>query len=113
MLFYVSGSLATLWLSANQIGDEGAKALAAGVPASASLAQLFLDRNSIGNEGAKALAEAIRRRRSIAGEGVRRPPTRGLRTPVLRTPNPLPLLLGLYPESTLRLLCDDLDSLES
>ena len=40
-------------------GDEGAKALAAGVAASGSLATLCLYMNQIGDVGAKAIAEAL------------------------------------------------------
>ena len=39
-----SGSLAIMGLSMNNIGDEGVKALAAGVPASGSLTNLGLAR---------------------------------------------------------------------
>jgi Ran GTPase-activating protein (RanGAP) involved in mRNA processing and transport len=46
-------SLSTLNLRANNIGDEGAKALAA----NQSLSTLNLRYNNIGDEGAKALAE--------------------------------------------------------
>jgi len=54
-----SGSLAILCLGSNQIGDEGAKALAAGAAASGSLVSIGLGNNQIGDEGAKALAEAV------------------------------------------------------
>ena len=59
-LLRVSGSMATLNLARNRIGDEGAKALAAGVASSGSMATLYLGGNSIGNVGANALAEAVR-----------------------------------------------------
>jgi len=54
-----SRSLVTLDLCHNRIGDEGAKALVAGVAASGSLAELDLSYNQIGDEGAKAIAEAL------------------------------------------------------
>ena len=54
-----SGSLEVLGLSSNNIGDEGAKALAASVAASGSLAELFLGQNQLGDAGAKELARAI------------------------------------------------------
>ena len=59
-LLRVSSSLAILDLAYCGIGDEGAKALAAGVAASGSLVKLDLYGNRIGDEGAKALAEAVR-----------------------------------------------------
>ena len=42
-------------LRANAIGNEGAKALAASVPASSSLTDLNLNANRVGDEGATAL----------------------------------------------------------
>ena len=59
-LLRVSSSLVTLDLYANLIGDESAKALAAGVAASGSLVTLNLGVNQIGDEGAEAIAEAVR-----------------------------------------------------
>ena len=58
-LLRVSGSLRTLWLNDNCIGDEGAKALSAGVASSGSLVNLFLANNRIGDEGAKALVAGV------------------------------------------------------
>ena len=55
----VSGSLAILDLGSNYIGDDGAKALAAGVAASGSLAKLRLGGNNIGDEGAKADRKSV------------------------------------------------------
>ena len=66
VLRHVCSSLATLCLTSNQIGHEGAKALAAGVASSGSMATLLLDGNSIGDVGAKALAEAVRSSDSLA-----------------------------------------------
>ena len=60
LLRHVCSSLATLCLTSNQIGHEGAKALAAGVAASGSLAKLNLAWNQIGDVGAKAIAEALK-----------------------------------------------------
>ena len=55
------GSLRALYLSSNQIGDDGASALAAalGGGACCSLRVLFLDGNQIGESGASALAAAL------------------------------------------------------
>ena len=61
-----SGSLVELILERCGIGDEGAKALAAGVAASGSLVKLVLENNGIGDEGAKAIAEAVRSSGSLA-----------------------------------------------
>ena len=47
-------------LDDNNIGPEGAKALAPALAASGSLTQLDLDGNNLGAEGAKALASALR-----------------------------------------------------
>ena len=58
-LLRVSGALVKLDLFECGIGDEGAKALAAGVAASDSLVELWLGDNSIGDEGAKALAAGV------------------------------------------------------
>ena len=44
----VSGSMATLDLTYNRIGDVGAKAVAEAVRASGSMANLCLDNNNIG-----------------------------------------------------------------
>ena len=56
-----SGFMTLLNLRSNNIGDEGAKAMAAGVAASSSLAELSLQTmtNIIGDEGAKALAAGV------------------------------------------------------
>ena len=54
-----SGSLAHLNLLNNNIGVEGAKAIAAAVAASGSLAHLTISGNDIGDEGAKAIATAV------------------------------------------------------
>merc|ERR1719272_2124451 len=59
MLLPMCSSLTHLFLYSNQIGDEGANALAAGVAASSSLTHLDLDDNKIGDEGAKALAAGV------------------------------------------------------
>ena len=54
-----SGSLATLDIGYNNIGDAGAKELAGAIGASGSLATLFLGNNKIGDAGATAIADAI------------------------------------------------------
>ena len=43
----------------NNVGAEGAKALAPGLAANTSLTSLDLYKNNLGSEGAKALAPAI------------------------------------------------------
>ena len=55
----VSGSMATLHLGGNSMGNVGANALAEAVRVSGSLVTLVLEHNQIGNEGAQALAEAV------------------------------------------------------
>ena len=62
--------MATLYLHHNQIGDAGAKALAAAVAASGSLAYLNLYNNIIGDAGAKALAAAVAASGSLALKGL-------------------------------------------
>ena len=53
--------LEQLWLNGNQIGDDGAKALAAAFAEGAmpKLEKLYLEYNQIGDDGAVALAEAV------------------------------------------------------
>jgi hypothetical protein len=46
-------------MTSNNIGDEGAKAVAAALRGS-SVAHLHLDNNNIGDEGAKAVLEGVR-----------------------------------------------------
>ena len=53
-------SLETIYLNRNQIGDEGAKALAEALTVNKSLTTIDLQLNQIGPDGAKALAEAKR-----------------------------------------------------
>ena len=48
-------------LERNDIGPEGAKAVADALRVSASLTQLDLGGNNLGTEGAKALAAALRK----------------------------------------------------
>ena len=57
--FCAGGSLSHLDLFNNNIGDEGAKAIADAVAASGSLTYLEIGNNNIGDEGAKALAAGI------------------------------------------------------
>ena len=49
-------ALRSLHLRGLQIGDDGARALAAALPSVPSLTQLDLSDNSIGDDGARALA---------------------------------------------------------
>ena len=53
-------------LSYNQLGYEGAKALAPAIRDSQSLSSINLSGNGLGVEGAKALAPAIRDSHSLA-----------------------------------------------
>lgn len=48
-----------LWLIDNQLGDKGAAALAEALPSSMGLAGLFLASNEIGDRGAAALAQVL------------------------------------------------------
>jgi hypothetical protein len=50
----------TLYLSGNNIGDEGAIAIAEALKVNAVLTELNLQLNSIGHDGAKAIAEALK-----------------------------------------------------
>ena len=52
-------ALRKLFLRENQIGDEGAKALAEGLQHNRALQQLGLDGNQIGDEGKAALEQLI------------------------------------------------------
>ena len=63
-LVHVRASLTQLRLERNRIGPEGAKALAAGVAASASLTKLVVTYaySEIGEEGEAALREAVKGR---------------------------------------------------
>ena len=63
-----SGSLAHLGLSANNIGDEGAAAIAAAVAASGStLTRLELGgKNTIGNAAKQLLRDAVQGRQGFA-----------------------------------------------
>jgi hypothetical protein len=54
-----NATLTTLFLGNNNIGDEGARALAAALDNNATLTRLDLDGNNIGAEGARALAAAL------------------------------------------------------
>jgi len=49
-----------LELGGNEIGDEGAKAIAEALKVNAVVTTLVLSNNSIGDEGAKAIAEALK-----------------------------------------------------
>ena len=54
-------TLANLWLSGNDLGDEGASKLAEALKHHASLTELVLESNRIGPKGAAALALALAR----------------------------------------------------
>ena len=54
-----------LWLDANQLGDAGAKAIAAMLRTNRSLTYLSLSSNKIGDAGAKATAAILRTNRSL------------------------------------------------
>ncbi|KAJ4461097.1 hypothetical protein PAPYR_2542 [Paratrimastix pyriformis] len=58
-------ALTHLIIHYNMIGDEGARALAAGLAQSRTLQALRMDHNQIGDEGARALAEALPRNSSL------------------------------------------------
>ena len=63
--FLASGSLTELHLGLNQIGDEGAKAIADAVAASGSLTHLSLDNNKIGDAAKQRLRDAVRGRQGF------------------------------------------------
>ena len=52
--------MTTLSLIWNEIGDEGAKAIAEALKVNTVLTRLRLGENKIGDEGAKAIAEALK-----------------------------------------------------
>jgi Ran GTPase-activating protein (RanGAP) involved in mRNA processing and transport len=52
--------LSTLILWKNNIGDEGAKAIAEALKVNTVLTVLYLGENNIGDDGAKAIAEALK-----------------------------------------------------
>ena len=60
-----SGSLAVLWLNHNNIGDEGAKALVAGVAVSSSMASLNLVNNNITDAAKQSLRDAVQGRQGF------------------------------------------------
>jgi Ran GTPase-activating protein (RanGAP) involved in mRNA processing and transport len=59
--------LTSLGLFGNSIGDEGAKALADALGKNSGLTSLYLGANNIGAEGAKALADALGKDSSLTG----------------------------------------------
>ena len=61
----VSGSMATLDLTYNRIGDVGAKAIAEAVRASGSMANLYLENNNIGAASKQSLQDAVEGRQSF------------------------------------------------
>ena len=56
----VNHTLETLELSANNIGDDGAKMIADALKVNLSLKTLRLSRNRIGADGAKIIADALK-----------------------------------------------------
>jgi Ran GTPase-activating protein (RanGAP) involved in mRNA processing and transport len=56
----ISSKLQKLYLGTNNIGDEGASALASALKTNSALQQLQLDSNCIRDKGAMALAEAFK-----------------------------------------------------
>ena len=60
-----SGSMATLYLYQNQIGDVGAKAIAEAVKSSGSMVKLGLRYNSIGDAAKQSLRDAVRVRQGF------------------------------------------------
>jgi Ran GTPase-activating protein (RanGAP) involved in mRNA processing and transport len=56
----LNSALQTINLGCNRIGDEGANAIAEAIKVNSALQKIHLGRNSIGAEGAKAVAEAIK-----------------------------------------------------
>ena len=67
--------MATLWLSSNRIGDEGAKALAAGVAFSGSMATLYIGGNTFGDAAKQSLRDAVRGRQGFEMNSVATPRT--------------------------------------
>ena len=55
-----NNSITTLDLGGNNIGVEGAKAIAEALKVNESITELNLYNNNIGDEGAKAIAEALK-----------------------------------------------------
>ena len=60
-----SSSLAELYLGLSNIGDEGAKAIAAAVAASGSLTRLYLWPNNIGDAAKQLLRAAVQGRQGF------------------------------------------------
>ena len=56
----VHASLTKLIIWGNNLGDEGAKALAPAIAASATLTHIDLEQNNLGDEGKAAIHEAVR-----------------------------------------------------
>jgi hypothetical protein len=57
--------LVKLDLSGNNIGDDGAKAIADALKVNHSLETLYLNDNNIGDDGAKAIADALKDNKSL------------------------------------------------
>jgi len=56
----VNGALTNLDLYNNQIGDQGATAIAEAMKVNGALTELFLQGNGIGDQGATTIAEALK-----------------------------------------------------
>ena len=56
----IPGECTSLEVNRNNVGVEGAKALAEALKTNTALTSLDLYRNSVGDEGAKALAESLK-----------------------------------------------------
>ena len=57
--------IVTISLKDNQIGDEGAKAFAATLESNQTLYNLYLDQNQIGDEGVKAFAKMLEKNHTL------------------------------------------------
>merc|ERR1711957_691191 len=66
----VSGSLMTLLLNGNKIGDAGAVAIADALRVNGSLDTLDLSNNKLGDAGAVAIADALADADALAGGGL-------------------------------------------
>src|ERR1700729_2155198 len=60
MLLKDNDTITNIYLSDNQIGDEGAKAIADALKVNNNITDIDLAYNQIGTEGAKAIADALK-----------------------------------------------------
>ena len=58
----VNAVLTVLWLSDNNIGDDGAKAIAEALKVNPVLTKLYLWNNNLGDAGEKAVRDAVKDR---------------------------------------------------